>query len=274
LGRATLGKLPVVVLAALHAGGWPIAAGAAEADEPDAKALQARDLTAVAACAPGPALRDRAVAAAGAELRLEGGAVVASPGIRLAAGEGLGAAVGHMVEIRAPASPDRWGRRAAAAIVIAEGEAAGWLEGRLVGEGRALVAPRPGLGCARALLAREAAARAAGRGLWADPANRPFAAADEAGLAAQAGRFVLVEGRISAVGERGGTVYVNFGRRWSEDFTLRVASRDRRAFARAGVELDRLTGRAVRVRGHIELRGGPAITATFPEQIELLEARR
>jgi hypothetical protein len=276
-GRAILGR-HVAVLAALHAGGWPII-GAAEADDPTARDLAttelvANELAALAACAPPAALRERVSAAAGAELRLAGGAVVASPGIRLTAGADLGAATGRTVEVRTATPPDRWGRLAAEAIVAVDDESPVWLEARLVGEGRAMVAARPGAGCARALLVREAAARAAGRGLWADPANRPVSADDVAALTARAGGFALVEGRISAVGERHGTVYVNFGRHWREDFTVMVAARDRRAFARAGIDLDRLAGRAVRVRGHIELRGGPAITAVGPEQIEFLEAMR
>ena len=258
-GRVVLG-----VMAGLLAGACPSARFGA----------RAADLEDVAACAPDVAARERVVAVAAGELRLAGGRVVLSPSLRLAAGEDLRDALGQMVEIRAASPPDRWGRLPAAAILAVDGDEVQWLEARAVGEGRAIVAVRPGTGCARALLAREGRARAAGLGVWADPANRPVSADDVAGLQALAGRFAIVEGRISAVGERHGTVYVNFGRRWTEDFTIRVAARDRRAFARDGLDLERMAGRAVRVRGHIELRGGPAVTATLPAQIEILEANR
>lgn len=260
--RASLGGRRVLgVVTALHAGGWSIAAGPAWAGDLDA-------------CVPQVVARASALAAAGAELTLAGGAIVTSPALRFAPGQGLDDAAGRPVEIRSASPPDRWGRIHAAAILITDRDPPDWLEAQLVEAGRAMVAARPGGTCSRALLAREAAARAAGRGLWADPANRPLAAGDLAALLAREGRFAIVEGRISAVGERHGTVYVNFGRRWSEDFTIRVASRDRRAFIRAGLDLERMAGRTVRVRGHIERRGGPAITAVLPEQIELLEANR
>ena len=74
-----------------------------------------------------------------------------------------------------------------------------------------------------------------------------------------------------SVGESGGTIYVNFGRRWSEDFTVTVLKRNERRFITAGLELKKLAGRHVRVRGTVEERGGPWIEASRPEQIELAE---
>ena len=69
------------------------------------------------------------------------------------------------------------------------------------------------------------------------------------------------------------TIYVNFGRRWSEDFTVTILKRNERRFAAAGLELKKLAGRHVRVRGTVEERGGPWIEATHPEQIEIAGAR-
>ena len=83
-------------------------------------------------------------------------------------------------------------------------------------------------------------------------------------------RFALVEGRVLSVRESGGTIYVNFGRRWSEDFTVTVPKRSARTFTAAGFELKALAGRTVRVRGLVEERGGPWIEATEPGQIEIL----
>ncbi len=89
-------------------------------------------------------------------------------------------------------------------------------------------------------------------------------------LAAELGRFTLVEGRVVSVRESGGTIYVNFGRRWTEDFTVTVQRRLERTFGAAGLELKSLAGRTVRVRGVIEERGGPWIEASRPEQIEIV----
>ena len=72
---------------------------------------------------------------------------------------------------------------------------------------------------------------------------------------------------VAAVGRR---VYLNFGLDWRTDFTAVVAAKKAPAFAAAGIELARLAGRAVRLRGWIRRRNGPALTLTHPAQIELL----
>ena len=260
--------------AALCAAGTPAASLPGWADD-----LQRDDMAEVAACAPQEMIRDRVAALGEGGLRLAGGALAMFPALRL---EGAATAllaretVGRAVEIRGGGEPDRWGRLPAGAVVMAgpDGAAPAWLEARLVAQGLAVVAPRPGARCVRPLLAREQAARRAGKGRWAEAVNQPVAADDLPRLNALAGRFALVEGRVSAVSTRGRTVYVNFGRRWREDFTVMIAARDRRTFAQAGMELARMAGETVRVRGHIEARGGPAIEAQTPDQIERLEAAK
>ena len=89
--------------------------------------------------------------------------------------------------------------------------------------------------------------------------------ADEpAAVLAERGRFALVEGRVLSVRESGGTVYLNFGRRWTEDFTVTIAKRNERTFAAAGLEPKRLERLRIRVRGFVEERGGPWIEASAP----------
>ena len=124
--------------------------------------------------------------------------------------------------------------------------------------------------CAAELLAREREARDAGRGLWADPDQAMRHAENPASILGDRGRFALVEGNVLSVRESGGTIYMNFGRRWSEDFTVTIAKRNERMFSAAGVELKKLERARVRVRGFIEERGGPWIEASRPEQIEIL----
>ena len=106
--------------------------------------------------------------------------------------------------------------------------------------------------------------------MWADPNFAPLSAENLAGLQAERGRFALVEGKVLSVRESGATIYVNFGRRWTRDFTVTILRRLRRVFAAAGIEPKTLAGRRIRVRGWIEQRGGPIIAAETPEQIELL----
>lgn len=74
-----------------------------------------------------------------------------------------------------------------------------------------------------------------------------------------------------SVRESGSTIYVNFGRRWTRDFTVTIRRRLQRAFTTAGVEPKKLEARRIRVRGWIEQRGGPVIEAEAPEQIEFAD---
>ena len=90
-------------------------------------------------------------------------------------------------------------------------------------------------------------------------------------LVAERGLFTVVEGKVLSVRESGGTIYVNFGRRWSEALTVTILKRNERSFAAAGLEPKRLENRRVRVRGWVEQRNGPRIEAIRPEQIEIAE---
>jgi endonuclease YncB( thermonuclease family) len=125
--------------------------------------------------------------------------------------------------------------------------------------------------CAASLLRAEQTARGGGLGLWAEPYYVIRHAEDPAAILAIRGRFGVVEGKILSVRESGGTIYVNFGRRFTDDFTVTVPKRHERAFTAAGLQLKKLAGQHVRVRGTIEERGGPWIEAANPVQIEIAE---
>lgn len=165
---------------------------------------------------------------------------------------------------------DRYGRVVAlVALPASSGEA---VQHALLAQGHARVAANIGdFACAASLLAAEKAARTAGLGLWAKPYYVMRNAEDPAGILAVRGRFAVVEGKVLSVRESGATIYVNFGRRWSEDFTVTVPKRNERSFTAAGVPLKKLTGQHVRVRGFVEERGGPWIEAAMPSQIEIAE---
>ena len=168
---------------------------------------------------------------------------------------------------------DRYGRLLADAFLPGDpgGEAERSATKTLLAQGFARISSHPGgAACPVELRTAEDAARRAKLGVWGDPRYFPRAAEDAAGISADRGRFTLVEGKVVSVRESGGTIYVNFGRRWSEDFTVTIAKRRERAFAAAGLEPRQLTGRRVRVRGWVEERGGPWIEASAPEQIEIV----
>jgi endonuclease YncB( thermonuclease family) len=201
----------------------------------------------------------------------------AAPGA--AAKAALDALIGgdDIVLRRADIATDRYGRLVAYAYAVRDGEEL-FAQGELVASGFGRVGDHVGSRtCALALLKSENAARAAKLGLWADSDYDVLNAETAADVLARRGRFALVEGRVVSVRESGATIYVNFGRRWSEDFTVTVLKRNERNFTAAGLDLKGLAGRRIRVRGFIEARGGtgrsPWIEADYPEQIETADVR-
>ena len=175
------------------------------------------------------------------------------------------------VVLRGPnARPDRYGRLAALAFA---GDASNSIQGQLVDQGAAVfsgdVADSDNKDCAMELLEREAAARRARRGVWADGAaikntERP------GDILPWIGQFVVAEGKIASVREASGTIYINFGRRWTEGFAVTISRRMIRRFDAWGIALKTLENRTVRVRGFVEQRTGPRIEALGPGQIELV----
>ncbi|MGE3997790.1 MAG: thermonuclease family protein, partial [Variibacter sp.] len=144
---------------------------------------------------------------------------------------------GETVSLKSTAAvpTDRYGRVVAHVFMTDEGLERS-LQDAMLESGLARVAARVGAyGCATAFWAREQNARTARRGLWADPevtqtTGNPLA------LQARRGQFAVVEGKVLSVRESGGTIYVNFGRRWSEDFTVTIAKRNARMFSAAGLD--------------------------------------
>lgn len=252
--RISLRASLVVAAAALAA--WPGFASAQAA----CGRVEAGTAT-VAAVRDGQTLR----VADGREIRLAAIEVTEASRAALAA-----LAEGRALTLRsAPGGTDRYGR----AIVFAypPGEAQS-LQQTLLEQGLARMSARvDDKNCALALLAAERAARAAGRGLWADPNFAPLRAENLPRIAAERGQFALVEGKVLSVRESGATIYVNFGRRWTRDFTVTILKRAERTFSSAGLDPKRLEGRRIRVRGWIEQRAGPVIAAVTPEQIEVLD---
>jgi endonuclease YncB( thermonuclease family) len=232
--------------------------------------LQASGTAKVAAALDGRTL----ALADGRELRL-GGIEVPSP--EVTAGQAATAALENLTKNaeltlrRLGTAQDRYGR-IVAQLFAGSPTREIWIQGELVALGHARVAANVGdRTCALELLRREQAARAAKLGVWSDPVYGMHKAEEPKALAAERGRFAIVEGKVLSVRESGGTIYVNFGRRWSEDFTVTIAKRLQRTFVSAGMEPKQLAGKQVRVRGYVEQRGGPRVEAMSPEQIELVE---
>jgi endonuclease YncB( thermonuclease family) len=170
-----------------------------------------------------------------------------------------------------PQQTDRYGRLVAYAYAARDGVDRP-VQSELLAAGYARVGARVGSHlCAMELLRRETSARKGKLGLWASSYYGLLNAEEPAGVLARRGHFALVEGKVLSVRESGATIYVNFGRRWTEDFTVTILKRNERNFTAAGLEPKTFAGRQIRVRGWIEERGGPWIEAMRPEQIEFAD---
>jgi endonuclease YncB( thermonuclease family) len=164
-------------------------------------------------------------------------------------------------------APDRYGRQSAFVWRLPEENL---VQRELLEQGTAIFsADINDKDCAASLLAAEAVAREAKRGLWADPAaikNTESPGDISAGI----GRFVLVEGKVLSVRQAGATTYLNFGRNWTRDFAVTIPKSALAGLASAGFVLKSLENRRIRVRGFVETRTGPRIEVLRAGQIELI----
>ena len=171
----------------------------------------------------------------------------------------------------ARSEPDRYGR--IVAQVVVQDEPVQWVQAALVRDGHAQVLPGSGNpDCAGQLLGLERQARRLERGLWSDAAFSILSAHSIPDALVSAGRFALVEATVRRVGEAGGRLFLDFGRRYREDFTIVIPREAHAAFAAAGVDLRALSGRRVRARGVLFSWGGPAMELRVPGALEVIEA--
>lgn len=163
--------------------------------------------------------------------------------------------------------PDRYGRQSA--FVFSSGSAVS-VQHDLLSRGAALLSGQDvDASCEAELRAAEAAARQAKTGTWAAPIVIKSADSPD-DILARIGRFTVVEGKVLAVRQAGGIVYVNFGRRWTRDFAATIPRRRMPSFEAAGITAKSLENRRVRVRGWVERHGGPQIELLGTGQLEVI----
>lgn len=119
------------------------------------------------------------------------------------------------------------------------------------------------------LLAIEAEARAAKRGLWGEWRYRVFDAENADGAV---GAFNLVDGTVLTAVSRSGRLYLNFGADYRTDFTATAKPSAARKWAKSGTDLASLAGARLRVRGYVSRINGPSIEITHVRQVEVLAA--
>ncbi|OYX14506.1 MAG: hypothetical protein B7Z15_03740, partial [Rhizobiales bacterium 32-66-8] len=182
-----------------------------------------------------------------------------APGLAEAAEQAARAALmGRRVEIVSP-ERDRYARYSGAARLLAEPHGTARPPARAeapesadighllvrVGAAYALpsaLPPSVPAACAPALMAAEAEARAARRGLWAVP-GALVSPTDAAGLAARAGLFTVAEGRLVRAKLTRDRLYLNFGHDWRVTLTATGNRRMAAMFSRDGLGPATLMGR-------------------------------
>ena len=168
---------------------------------------------------------------------------------------------------------DRWGRLPC--FVFAAASAS---DQRLLSVGEALLDAglarfKPSTeakSCRTALLAAEASARAAGLGVWSDPYYMVIKATGRSVFAEKAATSVIVEGQVTNVVAGAARTTLSFGPRRGEDFSVTILQRNIKTFIAAGLNVPGLTGRVLRVRGLLDLRFGPQMEISSPDEIELI----
>lgn len=174
-------------------------------------------------------------------------------------------ALGRRVRLE-PAATDRYGR----ILAQAYREDGLWLQGALISEGEARVWSTPQTRAhVLELLALEAKAREARRGLWRDPF---YAVRRPESLSRDVETFQLVEGTLAAGDKVKGQIFLNFGTDWRHAATLHLARPAVKLFREAGLKPLDFIGKRVRARGWVAWDRRPEIEVTHPEQIELLDA--
>jgi endonuclease YncB( thermonuclease family) len=164
-------------------------------------------------------------------------------------------------------APDRYGRQSA---FVFPGRSPFSVQHHLLARGAALFSgQRLDASCAAELRAAETEARHAKAGTWATSVVIKSAENPD-DILARIGQFAVVEGRVLSVRQAGGTVYVNFGRRWTRDFAATISRRRMPLFEAAGMTAKSLENQRVRVRGWVERHGGPQIELLGTGQIEVI----
>ena len=131
-------------------------------------------------------------------------------------------------------------------------------------------------GCRRPCLAapscspRKPSPRAGALGLWADPYYAVIAAGDHDAFAEKAGTSVIVEGRVVGVEEGAFRTTLLFGQRWGQDFSVTILQRNAKIFSAAGLSLASFKGQTIRVRGLLDMRFGPQVEVSDPDEIEAI----
>ncbi len=169
--------------------------------------------------------------------------------------------------------PDRYGRMIAHVFIPSASKPVNrWVQAAMIKQGVARAFPNTqDASCIKPLLQLENEARTRKTGLWKSRFYRVVGADNLKFLNRSLGRLQLVEGRVQSVSVRPNRGYINFSPDWSRDFTVTLDRRGLRLFKQAGIDINELNGKNIRVRGWLGRHNGPTIKAYHVAQIEVLK---
>lgn len=146
-----------------------------------------------------------------------------------------------------------------------------WVQGALVANGLARALPTPtNPELAAQMFALEDDAIKAKRGLWSD--DSPYRLRDATESQDPLGRVAVVEGVVRNISMLSNTTYLNFGDDWRKDFTIGIPTALRQKISRQNIDLFKLQGQKVRVRGWLREYNGPYIELEDPVMLQRIES--
>lgn len=187
--------------------------------------------------------------------------------------EGLSRLRGDDLTLVPIGAGDRWGRQPARLLLPPETQGAAHrdLAALLIAAGAASRLPEAvQAGCTPR---RGAARSVAGSPPKTEPAPRSGVVDghDVAALKAQAGRLVVVEGRIASVGERAQRSYLNFSRKRGEAGAVTMSRKLWREMQAAGWTASGLNGKRLRATGVLSGQDGLLLEVTSTDAMELID---
>lgn len=177
---------------------------------------------------------------------------------------------GRDLRLLALGGPDRWGRLPARLFSPRDDADPLDLTEALLGARAALRLPDPALPACDPR--KPAPVLSAAGGLkTAATADSALDGHDIAALKAQAGRIVVLEGRIASVGERAQRTYLNFSRRRGEAASIVMSRGLWRQLQDIGWTATGLDGKRIRARGVLAGRDGLLLDVTASTALELID---
>lgn len=159
-------------------------------------------------------------------------------------------------------------------IRITSSDKSFWLQKYLIQNGLVrLMLTDKAFECFADLLALEDKARVEKKGIWGNNTYRILPAKDIWPLIRARGTFQIIEGQVTEVAEVRGRYYLNFGKNWRNDFTVKISRSSMRSFRKKQIDPKSYKGKLVRVRGWITNRNGPLIEITHPVLIESVKLK-